>query len=164
MYFTDSRSLINEHITNNFKDRNVIVYLLFYYLESVLYDLFPREPSLAKAGLSIELVFYTLLIGTVCVLVLSKVLQEFWRANGGHGSRDFMNRVISLVWVFHFRASLILLPLMILFKISSGIESSSLTWPIVFTIIVAALYSLYYVFQNVKKSLIEIYDRTKTQD
>jgi hypothetical protein len=163
VYFTNSRALISDHVNNNFKDKDVIGYLLLYYFESMIANaLFPKSASSKSGDFSFLYFFIVLGIGAICILIFSKILSALWTANGGHSSRDFMNRVISLAWVFNFRGGLVLVPLTILFKIFIDTNRvGDLGLPLGFALMAGALYFFYYMYINVKKSLLVISERTK---
>jgi hypothetical protein len=159
MYFINYKSLIDDHKSGKFSDLDIIPYLVGYYLLNSISNLnYKRGGPVPQTLDSLVIIFAIIVMTIVFTIIIYAVLKSYWKANGGSTSKNLVPRIISLGWVFSFRALVVIAPLIGLFAASIAAFSLE-TWLIAilgFILLALVLAMIFYIFTGVRGSLQDI--------
>lgn len=157
LYFTDSESLIKMHREGNFRDVHVVSYLLAFYVQSSFFNGIGKIGNSQKSN-SLEfswwMIVVVLAVVCICLIIVKWILMQWLQANGGQASKNFLNRIVSLVWVYGFKVMLVLAPLVAsLYLVPDALKSIPFLITIVVSLLVVSIGGCVYVYKNVKRGL-----------
>ena len=154
-YFINIDGLIDQHAKNEFDDHHAITYLLCFYVQyfisNAFSQLFLNTAESKGLGFSLMNLVIMLVVGLVIFFLYKGILGSFENANGGGKSTGLLNRLLSIGWVYTFRASIVIFPVMSLV----AYDPSGIPLLVLFVVAVSAVIYTYFGMVNSLKKITE---------